>query len=903
MRGLEVSVNMPCGRQRLRLRAGINLMKFTATNMNRRLTTTLPMCSPLATGTPSNTPTTNENGLYFPCLQIPCHPKDGLYDYDHPSGMATECQLTQAISVSTRAGQNYQEKMQPQVQLSPFKTAFNSTSHFRYRQQEYGDPKRPIEVDVAAMSVMSSSAPTSPNSSDAEDLIPPRLHHGSSALTVGVRRGLIKHIGLSKKRRYRGLVTNCSPFFGPSHRSGIYSPHQSDVSQSAPSSPTMDTYETLPLLENAIHPHGMISEELGISGPRGWPSTFRADFISGTFLQGPTTSLFSFDCGSNRDAPYEHKLRKLELFPLMSNTVRRNSAEYVWPCLIQHGVVDLPSLSQLTRDDLIRMGVTDAETRATLMTAGQLLTSNWLTTPSLQMPPLPAIPVRPIALDRTENLIDPAHLTEKQALHDSGCSSSNEFNGPTSQQPFMDGPFQNCAQLRGADRFWSTSTTGYTSVPNTTLKETRLSHLCTEPRSQISMKPCCNPPVMPTRTPSVLQGLTARFHTLHRRHDSALCLTDTTKTVFEFQSPAPKVGLMGNLASSKKIPVGILRNASGGGPDSKRSTHPERRSSSAAPKTVKIDERSLYTSKQQGTCVGPPTPSGFFTPSNHSTGPEGQQLACQQQMTCDSSICNRTNIPEPPLSLWRILRLKLQSEGIDLTKKPYSNEIGRADIPLRLTQRYASELGLEWTTVAMALEAEREAQLREAGRPVISFIDDIQSQRYLNCDGIKTGTVEDFLISLGLPMYIDRIKQLPLNSQPSLDPSVRSPSGHPIGPVDILKMSDQDLIKHLGFTWNHIRWLRIEAAMIPSIMRAQASFGTTHMKPSGSHVNSLAREFKTMYKQSSKTRKHITNHEPHYNYHQHQHYSLQRRQSQREKQQKQEEPAGNTNIDRPRDKF
>ncbi|KAF6775370.1 hypothetical protein AHF37_05035 [Paragonimus kellicotti] len=152
-------------------------------------------------------------------------------------------------------------------------------------------------------------------------------------------------------------------------------------------------------------------------------------------------------------------------------------------------------------------------------------------------------------------------------------------------------------------------------------------------------------------------------------------------------------------------------------------------------------------------------------------------------------------------------------------------------------------------------------------------------------------------------MYIDRIKQLPLNGQPSPDPSVRSPSGYPIGPVDILKMSDQDLIKHLGFTWNHIRWLRIEAAMIPSIMRAQASFGTTHMKPSGSHVNSLAREFKTMYRQSSKSRKHVTNHEPHHSYHQHQHYSLQHRQSQREKQQKQEESAGNINTDHPRDQF
>lgn len=35
-------------------------------------------------------------------------------------------------------------------------------------------------------------------------------------------------------------------------------------------------------------------------------------------------------------------------------------------------------LSKLTRNELIEMGVTDAETRATLMTAAQLLTDSWL---------------------------------------------------------------------------------------------------------------------------------------------------------------------------------------------------------------------------------------------------------------------------------------------------------------------------------------------------------------------------------------------------------------------------------------------------------------------------------------------------------------------------------------------
>ncbi|VDP70978.1 unnamed protein product [Schistosoma mattheei] len=57
----------------------------------------------------------------------------------------------------------------------------------------------------------------------------------------------------------------------------------------------------------------------------------------------------------------------------------------------------------------------------------------------------------------------------------------------------------------------------------------------------------------------------------------------------------------------------------------------------------------------------------------------------------------------------------------------------------------------------MALEAERDTNLREIRRPVISFNEEIRSQRFLNCDGIKTGSLQEFLITIGLPMYINHI--------------------------------------------------------------------------------------------------------------------------------------------------
>ncbi|TGZ59290.1 hypothetical protein CRM22_009171 [Opisthorchis felineus] len=196
--------------------------------------------------------------------------------------------------------------------------------------------------------------------------------------------------------------------------------------------------------------------------------------------------------------------------------------------------------------------------------------------------------------------------------------------------------------------------------------------------------------------------------------------------------------------------------------------------------------------------------------------------------------------------------------------------MGQANIPLRLTQRYAFELGWDLSMVAILMEAEREHRLREAGRPVVSFIDDIQSQRYLNCDGIKTGSIEDFLIGIGLPMYIDHVKRMSGSFSNSSQPE------QSITPVQLLKMSDTELINEIGFTKGHLDWLRRESSVIPSVLLSQLRSGSHAHHKTGPYINSLTREHKnTIQRHSSR---HAQRHQ-----HSHQH-SPQQRHNQQQRQ-------------------
>uniref|UniRef100_A0A183TSC9 SAM domain-containing protein n=1 Tax=Schistocephalus solidus TaxID=70667 RepID=A0A183TSC9_SCHSO len=146
---------------------------------------------------------------------------------------------------------------------------------------------------------------------------------------------------------------------------------------------------------------------------------------------------------------------------------------------------------------------------------------------------------------------------------------------------------------------------------------------------------------------------------------------------------------------------------------------------------------------------------------------------------------------------------------------------------LKLIERYASEADQEFNTIAVTLEVIRERQLKEAGLPVISNLEEIRSQRYLNCNGIKTDDLFGFLTSIGLPMYAECLSTA-LNGQPPT-------------PGNLMALSDAHLVYSLGIPVSHVSRIRQEAALIPK--------GLLSANPSGPS-NSLLLHPKT----SSKSR-------------------------------------------------
>ncbi|VDP75566.1 unnamed protein product, partial [Schistosoma curassoni] len=103
-------------------------------------------------------------------------------------------------------------------------------------------------VQYARKEVLS-SAPTSPNSSDNET--PGPISSMKFQYRKDSRKCFRKITSQTNWRKRQGMIFRCGPFFSRTHNGLVNSPYQSDVSQSAPSSPTIDTYETLPLIPNA----------------------------------------------------------------------------------------------------------------------------------------------------------------------------------------------------------------------------------------------------------------------------------------------------------------------------------------------------------------------------------------------------------------------------------------------------------------------------------------------------------------------------------------------------------------------------------------------------------------------------------------------------------------------------
>lgn len=100
-------------------------------------------------------------------------------------------------------------------------------------------------------------------------------------------------------------------------------------------------------------------------------------------------------------------------------------------------------------------------------------------------------------------------------------------------------------------------------------------------------------------------------------------------------------------------------------------------------------------------------------------------------------------------------------------------------------------------------------------------MDAILSDQFLNCDGIKTDSLDSFLTSIGLPMYKGKIKPKCRNLQ------------------TFLLYSDEALIRNFNIHPSHVRWIRREASFFPIGFLSQIS----HVPPQRFRTTSDAKYF------------------------------------------------------------
>nr|XP_033792469.1 SAM and SH3 domain-containing protein 1 isoform X2 [Geotrypetes seraphini] len=110
-----------------------------------------------------------------------------------------------------------------------------------------------------------------------------------------------------------------------------------------------------------------------------------------------------------------------------------------------------------------------------------------------------------------------------------------------------------------------------------------------------------------------------------------------------------------------------------------------------------------------------------------------------------------------------LIENKLQSEEIDLTEEPYSDKHGRCGIPEALVQRYAEDLNQPEKEMAGNLDQIRVKQLRKQHRMAIPSGGLTEMCRKPVSPGCIT-SVSDWLISIGLPMYISPLAEAGINT-------------------------------------------------------------------------------------------------------------------------------------------
>ncbi|KAK3734061.1 hypothetical protein QZH41_015833, partial [Actinostola sp. cb2023] len=134
------------------------------------------------------------------------------------------------------------------------------------------------------------------------------------------------------------------------------------------------------------------------------------------------------------------------------------------------------------------------------------------------------------------------------------------------------------------------------------------------------------------------------------------------------------------------------------------------------------------------------------------------------------------NVPDFPVprkrpshSLSDLIQRRLRIEQIDLTDTPYSSQDGCWVIPINLVDRYTEEMRRSQKEVVEIMDKIRCTKLKEKGRSLIPCDVSLYPQEPDHLG--QVGTLEEWLISLGLPMYIDNLKEVEyddMNAMPYL---------------------------------------------------------------------------------------------------------------------------------------
>ncbi|XP_048858293.1 SAM and SH3 domain-containing protein 1a isoform X2 [Brienomyrus brachyistius] len=481
---------------------------------------------------------------------------------------------------------------------------------------------------------------------------------------------------------------------------------------------------------------------------------------------------------------------------------RINLKEHM-PTFLFNGYEDLDTFRLLEEEDLDELNIRDPQHRAMLLTAVELL----------QECDSSSDPERNALAGSQEKLLSDEPAPAHDSPRDSGCYESSEHlehgKGPRTASSFSSSADSESGPLRQPD---------YPTLPMTrsteVLQQGRKEHRSSRPFSLQGLPPPRrqqgSTPMPPSRSCEVL-GDTAlvlvrppwkRCHSLgniqwEQAFDRKKPPAPVSRPLSSSSSP-PQDPPGGGAAGSPEIPVDqpspalpLATPLRFGDPESSE-TNPTASESvtQTVPKKPPIPPPVPMKKRKERLLNGLCHPAQLPLPS-----PALPVLPARSPISADPSLPPTPGTPPalPPawlsdlpesacpqmhgakMVVWKkvshgktadlesLLQDRLMAEGIDLTEEPYSDKHGRCGVPLCLIQRYTEDLGQAAKEVASTMDSLRVKQLRRLHRMAIPSdgLADV-SRKPLLPGGVST--TSDWLVSVGLPMYIGGFKAVGLDS-------------------------------------------------------------------------------------------------------------------------------------------